>query len=321
MNRSGLCSLSLAALLPGCIAVHSLGDTAEASSGGDPPISTHEGSASTDGGLSGDETTVPGDSSSTGEPPDPETDSSGTGAAPGCEPGIDVVVLAEPRFPDAIPGIEASFVAILEGDCDVGVPRRGGGDPALLSLPLACALSGRVDGDGELVDQPFSPVLEILSHPEPSVLLGSLGETARLRLVLDWWGMGWNRWLVLERDEGTLVLDLIDAEYLDPTDSSWGPEVEALIGVPWHGALDLDVGASACGDRPGECGAEPRALSISWSGVGGIALHDQQQGSVGTPIEELMYQAWVEVAAEVPTPQCTDHPLATFQAALWAMQP
>ena len=314
--------------LPACIIDTGLGETAEddgsaggSESGGDtadPDPSATSGQPPT--GTTGDSS---GEGDVTTDPTDPTDTEGDTEGEPGCEQGEDWVIWADDFF-EPIPGIEAS-TAILEGPCTLDGTFSGSPDGVSYEweIYLTCTMSGRVDGDPDVVDQPFSPVLHGFSASPLEQWLPFFETDLRLRLVLDWWGMGYSRYAVLHRGDD-VMLDLVQAEYVDPLDGPfWQEELSALLGdEPWHDGIYVGVTESTCDTELGKCGEDPRAIELDWEVAGGgIFLHDGQQGSFGTTVPELMYQAWVEAAADISTPTCTDTPLGDYRFSLWAVEP
>lgn len=312
--------------LPACIVTHGLGETAEATGGSDdasggetnPDPSATSGQSGTTAEPTSEGTSGGSDETTAG------TDDSTTDTGePGCEQDPDYV-LWQPNGTSFSPlaGVDAAFVAILVGECTVGeivVAEPKTGDP-VWSVPLQCSLAGRFDG--ALVEDDFAPVIEMTGSVPPTEVVASIGQDVRLRVVLDWWGMGWNGWVVLERLDGTMVLDLVDAEYLDPTSSTWGEQVlEALAGESWHGALALGVADAQCGGPETKCNDEPRAIEVGSLEETPLLLHPWQEGLVGTGIEELQYRVSVTSASATPMPTCTDQPLASYRVAGWAVEP
>ncbi|MCB9714807.1 MAG: hypothetical protein H6712_13150 [Myxococcales bacterium] len=328
---TGLRSLGLvfgaAVALPACIIDTGLGETADDGGGveasgsdgasdsldpsatsGPPPTAT-SGSSSMTSGETGDPTATDG----------PETETDGE---PGCEPGDAWVSWAE-DFVEPVPGVEASFAAVLEGPCSLASVFSGSADGVTFEweIHLSCTMSGRIDGDAGLVDQDVSPMLRGSSAQPLESWLPFFETDLRLRLVLDWWGMGWNRYAVLHRGD-VLVLDLVSGERVDPRQGPlWVEDIDALLGdEPWHDGIAVGVVESTCGSSVGECGESPRAIDLSWEGSGTV-LHAGQQGGFGTAVPELSYDAAVEGASDISEPTCSDTPLGDYRLALWAVEP
>lgn len=334
MNRLGLipCLGALLAL-PGCIVTYGLGETAEESSdgSGDGSGDTGEGTSSDPSATSGQQpgTTDPSDTA-TGQVPettdgpgtetDGDTDGPDTDGEPSdCEPDPDY---AQWLFNGAnftpLAGVHPAFVAILTGDCEVSeiaetVPEVG--DPRW-TVPLDCSLAGRIDGDGEVAGQ-FQLGLEMGSTVGYE-LVSSIGDEVRLKLVLDWWGMGWNGWLVLENiNTGDQLLDLVNAEYVDPSESTWGRQVGDVMPGPWRENLSVGEAEDECGGGIDECGGEARAIGIGIGPDYQLLLHAGQEGTMNNEALSLLYRASVTSATATPQPECTDLPLASYAFAVW----
>ena len=324
-RRLALTLLSTSLVLPACVIDHDLGETAadEGTSGSDSDDSTGPDPSATSG-----QTTGPGDSSgsaevttSPGNPTDPSDTQTDTGEPGDCEPGELWVQWADP-FPDPMPGIDPTFAAVLSGSCTLSgmFSSSLGGQFNQWELYLDCTLSGRVDGDGEIVDQAFMPTIAGTSAIPAEQWLPFLDEQPlQLRVVLDHWGMGWSRYLVLERDS-TVVLDMVDGEYVDPLDGlSWTDDIMQLLeGEPWHGPLTASTEDAYCGQGVGKCGQSPRALELGWAGGETIGLHDGEDDFFGTAVPELSYHASVASAQDLSMPLCTDMPLGDYRFSVWA---
>jgi hypothetical protein len=325
MNRLGLIPCLGALLtLPACIVTYGLGETAEDTTDGsgegtgtgvdtDPdPSATSGQPGTTDPSTSSD--TATGQVPETTDGPDTETD----GEPSSCDVDPDTV---QWQFNGAsfspLEGVDASFVAILGGDCTVGeitesVPEAG--DP-VWRVPLQCSLQGRIDADGEFAGE-LSPVLEMTNTIGYEVV-SSFGDEVRLELVLDWWGMGWNGWLVLENpDTGEQLLDLVNAEYVDPISSTWSRQLGEELPGPWRSNLSVSVAETECG-AVGMCNDEPRAL---WMGIGPdsqLLLNEGQEGIMSNEALSLLYRASVTAARAIPMATCTDTPLGHYAFAVW----
>lgn len=331
MNRLLLItSMGAVLALPACLLEHDLGETAEDSGSGggtgtgpelppDPSATSSAVTFPTSGGEEG--TDEPPDPSGATDPDPPATDS---GVEPGCEQVPDIVGWG-PEASDSEPvvGMEIGEIAILSGECTVGTVIEGtgqGNDPAW-TLPLDCMLSGRLDADPMFVGA-MSPQLAFHGTVPSSEVLGSFGEQVQLSVVLDFWGFGWNGWVVIESLEGTPLLDLVSAEYLDPTESTWGLEVEErLAGEAWHDELMLGTTEAECELPTGTCGSEDVALTVAWGEAEPLLLHPWQEGTIGTPIPELQIRTSVRKAYVNPQPTCTDTTLSGFGLAAWAVMP
>lgn len=345
MNRLGLIAkttyLTAALVLPGCIIDHGLGETAEESGGTgledssdgtatppDPSATSGAPSTTADPSFTSgsDATATDGDPTSTSSDDATATDSdpSETDGDPICELDPDYVRW---MFDDTnlapLTGIPASFAAILSGECTVGeIVETPGmeGDP-FWAIPMQCTLSGRIDGD-PMVMGDFSPTIQMTGTVPVAEVTDLLAQPVRLSVVLDWWGMGWNGWVVVEDLEGVPLLDLFHAEHVDPISSTWGLEVaELLAGEPWHKGLHVGTTEGECGGPLTTCSDEPRAITVGWIEESPLVLHPYQEGTVGTPFEELWIRASVTAAHSFPMPTCTDMPLASYAMAAWAGTP
>jgi hypothetical protein len=312
-----------AGLTTGCIVNHELGETAtegDDESTSDSPGTGGTSGASNDGGSQSNTSATP--TSDTGDSGDTGEDSGTTGDPVDCELSQDFVTWFPSDFVDPIPGLDASFAAVLQGPCTASYEALDGIDTYVWQVDLSCTLSGRIDGDAALVDQAVDMQLTFESSQPPEAYVGSLTEDMQLRVVADWWGMGWNRWFVLSRLDGTIVLDGIDGEFTDPLSSIWSEDVATMLGgEPWHGGLAVGVGPAECGTLDGKCGEEARALDFGWGDGETTPLHSGQAGNVGTDVQELAYGTYVTSALEIPMPTCSDTPLGDFRMTTWAIEP
>lgn len=335
MTRLGLIPCLGAVLaLPACIVTHGLGETAEGTDGsGDgtgtgtgadtepDPSATSGQPGTTDPTSSSAESTSVGPATATDGETDTATDGE-TDGTPSCELDPDYVrwqfngVSFSP-----LAGIDASFAAILDGDCTVGeitvaVPEVG--EP-VWSVPLQCSLQGRLDGDGEFAGE-LSPVLEMTGSVDYGEVTQTFGQEVRLKVVLDWWGMGWNGWLVLEHpNTGDQLLDLAEAEHVDPYSSTWARQVGEVFGGPWRSNLSVDVAEDECGGSAGECNDEPRALRMGIGPDRHLLLHEGQEGIMSDQSGLFLYRASVSSARAIPKATCTDTPLGRYVFALWML--
>ncbi len=331
MNRLALIpSLGALLALPGCIVTHGLGETAEDTSDGsaegsgtgadgetEPDPSATSGQPGTTDAATGETGQVP----ETSDGPATETDGE-TDGEPGCE--LDPEYLRwNPSFELSGPleGVDATFAAILRGSCTVGdvsviVPEDG--DP-IARVPLQCAVEGRIDGDPEFAGE-LSPVLELNGTIDFEEVAQVLGEDVRLKLVLDWWGMGWNGWIVLEHpNTGEALLDLVAGEYLDPYASSLGQQVGEVFGGPWRPTLAVGEVEDECGAAVGSCNEEPRAVNVGFGPNTLLRLHEWQEGTLSDEDLFLLYRASVTAARAIPEATCTDTPLGHYVFAAWAL--
>ncbi|MCA9711398.1 MAG: hypothetical protein KDK70_36505 [Myxococcales bacterium] len=320
MTRTLASILTSATLaLPACIIDHGLGETAEAG----PDEGSGSGSDSTGvdpsatSGLPNDDTTTGATST---DPPMMTTGSDTDTGEPTCGPGEGAVQWNSDSR-EALPGIPATFGAVLEGPCTLssifgGLP--GGGQVWQWEIELDCMLSGRIDDDTSIVDQAFSPVLSGTSTIPIDEWMPLLElEPLELRVVLDGWFMGWNRYAVLRRGS-TVALDLVAAEYTDPLQGDrWLDDIESLLeGQPWHDAMTMTPLAGGCGEEIGECGEVYQNLEIGWSGGTSTVLHGGQDDVFDTNTGSS-YHAAVTAASEVSPPTCLDTPLGDYRVAVW----
>lgn len=334
MTRLGLIPCLGAVLaLPGCIVTYGLGETAEATGDG-----SGEGSgtgAETDSvpsdpsATSGQPGTTDPSATATGGETDTATDTStdtstDTDGEPSCGFDPDYVEWTFGMTLSPLDGIDASFVAILDGSCTVGeiivaVPEVG--DPTW-SVPLQCSMQGQLDGDAEFAGE-IATELEMHGSVSYGEVVSTYveGSEVRLKLVLDWWGMGWNGWAVLEDpDSGNQLLDLVSAEYLEPSESTWSEQVSAVFPGPWRSTLQVGVAEDECGGAVGECNDEPRALRAGVGPSFELLLHEGQEGTMSSQSGDLLYRTSVTSARATPEPTCTDMPLAAYAFATWMQE-
>ncbi|MEM7153867.1 MAG: hypothetical protein AAF799_13545 [Myxococcota bacterium] len=335
-----LASLTVTLALPGCVIDHQLGETAaDGSTGGTTGGSTGDGAmedgssadpSATSGQLptvsssvtaSGDDSgsSITATSDDGGIPTETATDTEGE---PNCEEDPRYIAWNQDSF-DALPGIEASFAAALSGDCQLTNATQDPGEGHLWAMELDCLLSGHLDGDDSIVDQDFTISLDgSSSDPWMSWIDEVDAENLELRVVLDWWGMGWNRYLVLSDSSGVL-LDLVAAEYVNPTqEGSLVDQAEELVnGQAWHGALDVDIVDSDCTPGGTFCNDEPSAVVFeSLDGGDAVQLEPNQSTEIATTDPDRVYQAAVVTAFQIPPPGCPDTPNGSYDFALWALE-
>lgn len=316
MIRLGLISCLGATLaLPACIVTHGLGETAEESSDG-------SGTDGTDGTSMG---TNSDPSATSGQPPDTGSSEGGvatttgeeTGEAePGCDAAVEHMTWQLGLAPQApIEGIDVAFGAVLEGDCTVGemtvmVPEDFG-DP-IARIPLACSLAGWLDGDQAFLGE-RSPILELTGTIDFEEVAQVLGEDIHVKLALDWWGMGWSGWFVLEHpNTGVALLDLVSAEYLDPTESPLGGQVGEVFDLPWRPHLTVSTQEDdPCALTPGSCGEVQRRLQFGL-GRDTLALSERQADLLSDEELFLLYHTSVTWSRDVSEPTCTDTPLGIY---------
>ncbi len=337
MNRLGsLYWLASAALLPACINVHGLGEIEtstgddsgsstgsmtsngdSASSAGLPPVSTSDASStspSSDGSTTASDDT---EGTETGEPVD-------------CEPARDFVRWDGP-VSEPLPGLAANSVAILSGACVLGVKNSADASPDIpfypdlpligWTLALDCTMSGRIDGDPNVIDLPVSTALTGNTTMNPANWMPFVGGPLELRVFLVHWGMGWDRHVVLWRED-TVLYDLIDGSYLDPADAdSWQPELQAITGgQPWHGGLQFTPFATEC-PLSVSCNGEHQGLSIDWGGGPSVEAQPLQTVYVETAVPRWDYGVSVDSAVDYSRGNCRDTPLGDYRIAIWSNNP
>lgn len=335
MIRLGLISCLGATLaLPACIVNHDLGETAEEGEGSgegsagetDPDPSATSGQPGTTDPTDTATGEVPGTTDPSATATDGETDTSSdteTGGEPNCEPDPEHIrwqFNGESFSPLA--GIDASFLAILEGDCTIGeitetVPEVG---DTVWTIPLQCSLHGQIDGNTEFAGE-LSPVIELTGNVFFGEIVQLSGTETHLRIVLDWWGMGWNGWILFQQvNTGDDIIDIVNAEHVDPYESTWTRQVGNVIGGPWRSNLSVAVVEDQCGGAVGKCGDEPRALSLGIGPDSLLTLHEGQEGTMSNEALLLLYRTSVTSARESPMPTCTDMPLASYAYVTWLQE-
>jgi len=127
---------------------------------------------------------------------------------------------------------------------------------------------------------------------------------------------------VLHRGDD-VMLDLVDAERVDPRNGGWLEDIDALLGdEPWHDTLAVGVVDAECNTASGKCGQSPQGLEIGWQETGRFpVIHGGQQATFGSTVRELFYQTWVSEAQDITMPLCTDQPLGDYRFAIWGMEP
>jgi hypothetical protein len=337
MTRLGLIPCLGAVLaLPGCIVNYGLGETAEGTTDGSGEGTGGETDTDDDpSATSGQPGTTDPSAEGTGQVPEPtdegpatatDGDTEGdTDGEPSCTLDPDYVrwqFNGESFSPLA--GVDASFLALLLGDCTVGeitvaVPEVG--DPTW-SVPLECSLQGQIDGNADFAGE-LALVLDMTGTVDYGEVVSTFPEHAdvRLKLALDWWGMGWNGWLVLENvNTGVQLLDLVEAEYVDPYESTWTRQVGEVFSGPWRNNLSVNVAADQCGGAVGECNEQPQSLQVGIGPDWYLQLHDGQEGTMSNDAVLQQYRASVTSARAIPEPTCTDLPLAAYSSAIWMQE-
>jgi hypothetical protein len=334
LELTSSCLGAFALLLGGCVVDHDLGGSAEGSSGtaadtmdpdggpdGGPGGQTSTSGPTSDGSTGAVDT---GDATATDTATATATDDGSTGEPPfDCEPSPDFVRWTPSDFVDPIPGVEASFAAVLGGPCTSSVLVDKAAEIPTWSVVLDCTLGGRVDGDPAAGPFAATVSLDFTSSMDDAAILGSLSTDVDVRIVADWWGMGWDRWVVVSRPDGTVVLDVADAQAPDPEGfTSWDEDLQVLLGgQAWHGDIGVGIEDTPCEPTDGECGEDSRRLLYTWDGAPAVDLETGQIGTFGTPVRELAYGVYVESAFAVPTPVCTDTPLGFYRTSMWAIEP
>lgn len=323
--------------LCGCVFDHELGDT-EGDADSDDAGTTGGGpGGSDDGGSQSNTSTPPGTDSGSddGETGDDGSSGSDDGTTGGsgvvCESDEDFMFMTPTDFVDPFPGLEASFAVVLGGTCTPSVEALDTIDTYIWHVDLSCTVSGRIDQDGEVVDAPLDFTLSYESTQPPEAYTGSLDTTMQLRIVADWWGMGWDRWVVLERSDGVIVLDSFDGQIIDPLDSRWADEVAQLLGgdlgkgeppAPWHGDLAIDLAPAECVLEMPSCGGEARSFDVGWQTPSVTLEHGRgTNGGIGTTVEELSYGVFARSVIEHVPPICLDTPSFELAFSAWAIEP
>lgn len=334
MIRLGLISCLGATLaLPACIVNHDLGETAEEGGGSgegsagetDPDPSATSGQPGTTDPTDTATGEVPGTTDPSATATDGDTDTStdtDTGEASSCDHDPEYLRWQlDDSGLSALAGIDASFVAILNGDCTVGemtvsVPEEG--DP-MATIPLQCSLQGQLDGDASFAGD-LSPSLELRGTIDFEEVAQVLGQDVRIKLVLDWWGMGWSGWLVLEHpNTGVQLLDLVHAEYLDPYASTWSRQVGEVFGAPWRANISVGEVDDDCALVLGPCNELSHALQLGIGPDSQLLLHEVQEGTMSNEDLFLLYRASLTTARENPMPTCTDTPLGSYVLSMWML--
>ncbi len=330
MRNLGLLLLCGAASgLWGCVVDHELGDTdsADGPGTGNGPGGT---GSSGDGGSQSNTSTPPGtDSGSDDASTDSGSDDgSTTGTSQVCFRDEDFVFMESDG--DPFVGLSANFAVVLGGTCTAAVEAFDTIDTYLWEVDLSCTVSGRIDQDDQVVDAPLELSLHYASFLPSEAFTGSLASTMQLRLVADWWGMGWNRWVVLERADGVIVLDSFDGQIIDPLESSLAEDVAQLLGgdlgegeppAPWHGELVMDLAEADCALDVSTCGAEARGLEVGWQSPSVTLDHAKGTTAIGTTVEELAYGVFAESVIEHVPPTCLDTPAFELSVTAWAIEP
>lgn len=338
MTRLPFLAFATAALaLPGCIINHDLGQTAgeDSSSGGTLGGTTgdsanEDGSSADPSATSGQIPTVSSSITASGDDSGSSiTATSDDGSLPTattgereCEEDPRYIAWNQDSF-DALPGIPANFAAVLSGGCQLADASQDPGEGHLWTMELDCMLSGRIDGDDGIVDQDF--VISLggsSSDPWMSWIEEVDAENLELRVVLDWWGMGWNRYIVLSDPSGVL-LDLVAAEYEDPTrGGSLVEDAEAMLdGEAWHGSFNVDRVDTECNFERLFCNGENEALLFeSLDGADQVELERNQSTEIATNDPDRVYRAAVVTSFRIPEPGCPDTPTGSYDFALWALE-
>lgn len=327
----------------GCIIDQKLGETAteggsESAEGGtdDPTAGTGTGGSSqsntstpgSDGSESDTDTAESSSASASASDSDGGSDGS-TGEPPvQCEQDAELIQWLPGGFDEPIAGVSASFGAVLAGDCTlIGWGSGDGGAPQTFDafLELSCTLDGRVDAQ-ELVGEPFELHFDFVSTGiDPSALAIAAADDVQIRLVEDHWGMGWDAWFVIERPDGTLLLDVVQASYASPTEpnlSVTDAVLEMLDGEPWHGDLGAGIVDTDCDVFEDKCGGVQRAVELGWQGVPQLVLQAGQTGGIDPNAESAVVRASVWDALDYSGEAvCTDHPLGVYGMAAWLEEP
>jgi hypothetical protein len=334
-----MCELLVAVgLVAGCVVKEDLGETAgeggESGSDGESgePASTATDSGGSLPGMTGE----PGEGSSGSSNEGDESESGATGDSGDGGPlgACDIHPEAMQHDPipgrdQPIPGLEAFETAVLDGPCmmtyaDIPEDRSDSPDTERFGLVLDCILDGSLDGE-PVVAEPSMLLFPMAAWEiDPQALPMAAAQDVRLRLAHALIGFGLNTWLVVEREDGTILLDSISAIRLDPTDPDipFAPEVSDLLaGAPWHGGLEMSTVATRCDSIDNGCGAIQRAMELGWEGGPPVRLELWQTGTIPTDLEETSYRATMGRAVEYPRPECVDTPDAYHRLTIWAEEP
>lgn len=323
----------------GCLIGQDLGETAGDESGsasdgssGGPSTATDDASVS----LSGT-SAQPGDDGS-GSSGESDSDSATTGddtddgGVPGvCDPHPQSLQYdGDPAQEWEIGGVAASETAVLAGPCTMQqslLPDEEPGPPQTYRfvLSLECALDGAVDGN-PIIGQPYSVALGMYSiEIDPELLPLATAQDVQVRLAYELVGYTNNLWVVIEREDGTILLDMISAIYIEPTDPELAISDEAtrlLQGQAWHGGLEVSQVPTRCETIDGDCGAVQKAIELGWEGTAQAQVEVDQIGTIHTDLEETRYRACVRQAAVFTKHhQCLHMAKARTVLAIWAEEP
>lgn len=192
------------------------------------------------------------------------------------------------------------------------------------ALELDCTLDGRIDAD-PVIAQPFSIALDLSSADiDPELLPFATSQDVTLRFAAYLWGKGWGAWFVIERGDGTILLDVVQGPVTNPAETPSAVSdtvLELLDGAAWHGGLLVEAVETECTTIDDKCGAEERAIALGWNGAAQVEVEVGQLGTISTDIEETSYRANVQTARAYPKPLCTDLPGAEYDLAVWAEEP
>ena len=220
---------------------------------------------------------------------------------------------------DPLQGVDASFFAALVGPCTVSdrSDEQGPDFAVTTTVVLDCTFDGRIDGQTELSGEAMQITTGFTRMGADIGLQAD--QDVQVRFVAQWWGMGWDRWLVVESDTGALLVDAVAGEYADP-DATTNAAVAEVFGTdPWHGSFVIGTEESGC-PVSDECNAVARAMSAAWDGLDGVTLDGGHTADVPTPLDSAQYRFSVGDARAWPEPACTDLPVADYRAVLWQLQ-
>lgn len=319
-------------LVAGCVVKEDLGETAgEESGSGSDGSSDGPASTSDDSNVSLTSTTGVPDDASSGASDEGEGDGSGTTGDDrplGACDSHPETLLYDPGAGDEspIPGLDAFETAVLDGPCMLGYSdtpenRSDPEDMERFALVLDCVLDGSMDGEPVVSDA------SVLLYPmaaqgiDPTTLAVAAPQGVRLRLAHALVGFTYNTWLVLEREDGTILLDSVWAIRTDPTDRDIpiAAEVSELFaGAPWHGGFEMETVATRCDGLDPGCGAVQRAMELAFEGGPELRLELWQTGTIPTDLAGTSYRATVGRAVEYPQPECVDTPDAYHRFTIWA---
>jgi hypothetical protein len=144
-----------------------------------------------------------------------------------------------------------------------------------------------------------------------------------LRIAAEHWGMGWNRWFILEAAGAMVLLEAMNADRLHPQAGAGSPlidEIGTLLGDDgWASGVDYTSQQTTCAiDDP--CDAEPRAVLAETSVESAtVEAGDSAMLQVGEFHPGVLVH--VTSARDYSKPGCTDLPLAWYDIGTIAGDP